>query len=103
MLIYNISTKIETGIEIAWIKWMEEEHIPAVIEAGSFEKYQLVKLLDIDDTDGPTYAVQFFINDKNKYDAYIQNHSSRLRKEALQKWSDRIISFRSLMQVISSS
>ncbi len=100
MLIYNITTKVEHSIAHKWVQWMKAEHIPTIMETGKFVDFNFAKLIDIDETDGLTYAVQFFAEEKHDYDQYIQLHSAQLRKEAIDKWGANFISFRSLMEEV---
>ena len=64
MLLYNVTTKIDPSIHENWVNWMKNTHIPAVMRTGCFTHYHFVRILDIDDSDGPTYAVQYFIENK---------------------------------------
>ena len=100
MLIYNVTTKVDWTIADDWVQWMKEEHIPAVIATGSFLKYQFVKLLQTDEEEGPTYAVQYFATTQNEFDNYLKLYADALRKETTEKWGNRFIAFRSLMEVV---
>ena len=100
MLIYNITTKVEHAIANNWVQWMKNDHIPAIMQTRKFIRFNFSKLIDVDETDGLTYTVQFFANMKNDYDQYIQHQSAQLRKEAIDKWGGKFISFRSLMEEV---
>ena len=100
MLIYNITTKVEHAIANNWAQWMKNDHIPAIMQTRKFVRFNFSKLIDVDETDGLTYSVQFFANIKKDYDQYIQQHSAQLRKEAIDKWGGKFISFRSLMEEV---
>jgi hypothetical protein len=101
MFIYNITIKLDTAIRDSWVKWMNEEHIPDIMNTGCFEKFQFVKLLDIDETEGPTYAVQYYAISKAQYNRYIDMYAVKMRKASTDKWGDRFIAFRTLMEVVS--
>ena len=60
MLIYNVTTKLHHAIHQAWLSWMKETHIPEVLATGCFEKFQLARILETDEEEGPTYAVQYY-------------------------------------------
>jgi hypothetical protein len=100
MLIYNVTTKVDWSIAEQWLKWMQEIHIPEVMDSGSFIKYQLVRLLDIDDEEGPTYAAQYYVASKADYNNYINTYSANLREHVNKSWGNKYISFRSLMEII---
>lgn len=100
MIIYNVTTKIESSIKNDWVKWVKEKHIPEVIATGCFTHATFVQLLETDDSEGPTYAVQYHAESKALYNVYIEKFAAEMRQKAFDKWSNKFISFRSLMQVV---
>jgi hypothetical protein len=101
MFIYNVTTKVSPNVVAAWIKWMKEEHLPAIMATGCFGHYSFSRLLDMDEEDGPTFTVQFHAADKSKFDRYESDHAPSLRKASLEKWGQETLSFRSLMQHVN--
>lgn len=101
MYIYNVTTLVPPEIHEAWLKWMKAEHIPDVIATGLFSHHRLLRLRDTDESDGVTYAVQYFCSSREAYDLYLAKYASVLRLEARKKWSDSVVSFRTLMEVIN--
>lgn len=100
MLIYNVTTKVDWSIAGEWLQWMKEVHLPDVMRSGCFEKNHLVRILDVDEEEGPTYAAQFFVASKGLYEEYINNYAPALRKDVNERWGNKYISFRSLMELI---
>ena len=100
MIVYNITTRVHTAIDADWLQWQREEHIPEIMATGLFSNYTLLRLLEQDDSEGFTYATQFTTLSAAGYETYLQLHAPLMRKKALEKWGDRIISFRSLLEVI---
>ena len=100
MFIYNVSIKVNWSIHQPWLVWMQETHISDVMKTNCFTKYQLVKLLEIDEVEGPTYAVQYYCSSKENYDLYINRFSAQLRKDSIDKWSNNFIGSRSLLEVV---
>ncbi|MEO6540744.1 MAG: DUF4286 family protein [Ferruginibacter sp.] len=101
MIIYNVTIKIQRSISDAWLQWLKEEHIPQIIQTGCFTHAVILQLLEVDDTDGPTFAVQYFAESKALYNNYIQNHAAAMRQNGFNKWGDQFIAFRSVMQVVN--
>lgn len=101
MIIYNVTTKCERSIAEAWLKWLKEEHIPELVQTGCFTHAVILHLKEIDDEDGPTYAVQYHAESKHMYDHYIKEHAGIMREKAISKWGNKIISFRTLMEVVN--
>ena len=100
-LIYNVTTMVATDIAPAWVQWMQEEHLPDLMQTGCFTGYKMVRLLEVDESEGLTYAVQYFLNDLLAYDRYLREHSAAFRQHSIDKWGDKVIAFRSLMEVIN--
>jgi hypothetical protein len=100
MFIYNVTTKVDHSIQQAWLQWIKEEHIPEIINTGCFTSGTVLHLLEIDDNEGPTYAVQYIAESKALYNRYIDKFAPLMRQKAIDKWGNKFIAFRSLMQVI---
>jgi hypothetical protein len=101
MFIYNITSQLVPDIEQEWLSWMQEEHIPEVLATGHFTHHRILRLREPSEQGVPTFAVQYFCGNREQYDHYIEYHAAGLRKKAQEKWGDRTISFRTLMEVIN--
>ncbi|HTB99808.1 MAG TPA: DUF4286 family protein [Ferruginibacter sp.] len=101
MFIYNITTKVTWTIHDEWIEWMKEIHTLEVVNTGCFTNVTILRLLDIDENEGPTYAVQYLAESKALYNRYIEKFAPTFRQELFDKWGDNFIAFRSLMQVVN--
>lgn len=100
MIIYNVTIKLTWAIHKEWLQWMKERHLPDMLQTGCFTKYQFAQLLEIEDDEGPTYAVQYYCATKEDYQRYINEFSAKLRNDGLQKFGNQFIGFRSLMQIV---
>jgi hypothetical protein len=100
MIIYNVTTKVDAGIADAWLNWLQKEHIPEIMQTGCFSSHKVVRLLEIDDAEGPTYAVQYHAEAKADYNRYIEMYAAAMRQKSFDKWGNGFVAFRSLMQVI---
>lgn len=101
MIIYNVTIKVDHSINDAWMQWLQEEHIPEIIRTGCFTHAAVLRLIDIDESEGVTYAVQYHAPDKESYNRYINVHADDMRKKATDKWGSRFIAFRTVMQVVN--
>lgn len=102
MIVYNVTSKVDHAIAEAWLQWMSMEHIPELVATGCFEKGTILRLLEVDTTEGPTFAVQYYAPSKALYNRYIEKYADDMRKKAFAKWGDRFIAFRSVMEVVST-
>lgn len=98
MFVYNITIKIIHAIETDWISWQKQEHIPEIMATGHFTDYRFYKLMNDDETDGLTYVVQYFAENKLDYEQYIELYAPGLRKKSFDKWGNQFIAFRTIMQ-----
>ncbi len=100
MYIYNITTKVHTSVHADWKEWMKSVHIPEIMSTGCFTESQFVRILELDDSEGPTFATQFMALSRADYNRYIEIHVPKLRNKSLEKWGDKIIGFRTLMELV---
>ncbi len=100
MIVYNITTKITPAIEVAWLQWQQQEHIPEVLQTTLFTGYKILRLLEHDDAEGNTYIIQFTAASTENYHRYLNEFAESLRKKAFDKWGNQFISFRSILEVI---
>jgi hypothetical protein len=91
---------VSHAVHDQWLLWMKEEHLPEIMATGLFERNQFMRLLDIEEEQGITYAVQFFASTKENYDTYISNHAPALRLKGTEKWGDQVVGFRTLMKIV---
>jgi len=100
MLIYNVTIKVTDNIAFEWLQWIQQEHIAEIIATGCFTHATLSQLLEMDDSEGPTYTVQYFAETRDKYENYIENFAEEMRQKSFAKWGNQFIAFRSLMQIV---
>ena len=100
MFIYNVTINVSWNVQEEWLRWMKLQHMPALLATNCFVRYQLLKLHDHDETEGPTYVAQYFAESKALYNRYIEVYANGFRKEIAEKWSDNIFTFRTLLEEI---
>ena len=100
MIVYNVTTKVDPSIQNDWLTWIKEEHIPGIINTRCFTNASTFQLLEVDDSEGPTFTVQYFSESKSLYNLYIEKFAATMREKAFEKWGNKFIAFRSLMQVV---
>jgi hypothetical protein len=98
MILYNVTVKLMTSIEKDWLQWMREEHISEVLGTGLFNEARLWKMMDMEEEDGVTYAVQYTADSIEQYRTYVEVHAAAMRQKGIDKWGERFIAFRTLME-----
>jgi len=58
MFILNITHKVDADILQEWKNWMQEEHIPAIMDTQLFSNFQFSKVLFPRDEEGASFAIQ---------------------------------------------
>lgn len=100
MIIYNVTLNIDDSIHDSWLTWMQEKHINDVLKTGLFTKAKLIKVLIEEEMGGTTYAVQYFALSKEKLKEYQKNHAPRLKQEGLELFGDKMLAFRTELEVL---
>ena len=100
MIIYNVTVKVESSISDDWLRWLQVEHIPEILATGCFSGYRVARLLEVDDEGATTYTVQYEAPSQQHYQQYIDQFAPSMRAKSYEKWGDRFIAFRTVMEVV---
>ena len=99
MYIYNVTLNIDESIHQEWLEWIKE-HIPQVLGTGHFSDAKLTRVLVEEEMGGVTYSVQYRAKTREDLDNYYKNHADRLRQDGLKRFADKVLAFRTELQVI---
>lgn len=100
MIIYNVTVKIDRDVHDEWLQWMKEVHIPDVMNTGLFKSHQMARVLLQDESDGITYATQYHCPDMKTLQLYTAKYAPKLQKDVLDKYPDKFVAFRTLLEVV---
>jgi hypothetical protein len=100
MLIYNVTVNVDETIHESWLQWIRNKHIKEVLATGKFHHAKLVKVLVQEEMGGHTYAVQYHTKSKALLEAYYEEDAPRLREEGLGLFGDKMLAFRTELQII---
>ncbi|HUQ64612.1 MAG TPA: DUF4286 family protein [Flavitalea sp.] len=101
MIIYNITTLVSWPIHDDWKQWLMNEYIPALMSTKLFSNYQVVRLMEVNEDEGPTYALQLYLNNASDFNNFRASHLELFLKKEKSAWGDYATSFASLMEVIN--
>jgi hypothetical protein len=99
MFIYNVTVNISDDVHQRWLKWMKEEHIPAVMKSECFIDSQILKVLYVED-EGHTYSIQYKFLEMADIEKYQKEFAPALQKEHAEKFKDKYAAFRTLLQIV---
>ncbi|MEG0851473.1 DUF4286 family protein [Flavobacterium plurextorum] len=101
MIIYNVTTNIHESVHDQWLKWMQEKHIPEVLATQKFSSARIVRVLVEEEMGGITYSVQYITDSRATLEKYYLEDAPKLRQEALELFADKMLSFRTELELIS--
>ena len=100
MYIYNVTINVQEGvIQQEWLKWMQKEHLPAMLATGKFSKALMTQVMVDEPMGGITYSVQYFTKDKATLEKYLEEDAESLRAQG-SKFSPYIVVFRTELAVV---
>ncbi|MCR8667440.1 DUF4286 family protein [Aestuariibaculum sp. M13] len=99
MYIYNVTSNIEESIHEQWLAWIKE-HIPQVLSTGKFKTATLTRVLVEEEMGGVTYSVQYRAISREALDEYFRDHAAVLRNDAVKRFGDKVLSFRTELQIV---
>ncbi len=100
LFISNETFKVDWSIHAEWLEWILRTVVPAMRKSPDTQWVRLAKLMDLDEDDGPTYALQTGLATKADYDRFAAVELPLLMQEAYARWEGRFVEFRTLMALL---
>jgi hypothetical protein len=100
MLLYNVTIGIDPQAEQEWLAYMKETHIPKVMDTGMFVSSKMYRVLHDSDDGTISYSIQYFAANLDNVQQYLEKFAPRLIEEHRQKFHNRHVAFRTLLQEI---
>lgn len=101
MIIYNVTTNIHESVHNQWLIWMQHKHIPEMIATGKFTSARLVRVLVEEEMGGVTYSTQFTTDSKETLNKFYQENEAVFQLEIQKLFGDKMLTFRTELQLIS--
>lgn len=98
MKIYNITFIIEPQLEEEWLSWAKQIHIKEIMASGVFKSARLTKVLGQKET--LSYSVQFFTEDKDGVEYYLENYAPKLKHEVMKRFLNKVLFFETELDYI---
>lgn len=80
---------------------MQHKHIPEMLATGKFSSARMVRVLIEEEMGGTTYSVQYTTDSRETLQKYYQEDAPALRDEGVKLFGDKMLSFRTELEVIS--
>jgi phosphoribosylamine-glycine ligase len=81
--------------------WMQHKHIPEMLATGKFSSARMTRVLIEEEMGGTTYSVQYTTDSKETLEKYYQEDAPMLREEGIKLFGDKMLSFRTELELIS--
>jgi hypothetical protein len=101
MILYNVTTNIHESVHDQWMIWMQHKHIPEMLATGKFSAARLVRVLVEEEMGGVTYSVQFTTDSLATLEKFYQEDDAVLQAEGQKLFGDKMLTFRTELQLIS--
>ena len=80
---------------------MQHKHIPEMLATGKFSSAKMVRVIIEEEMGGTTYSVQYTTDCRETLQKYYQEDAPALREEGIKLFEDKMLSFRTELEVIS--
>ena len=100
MILYNVTISIENACHDEWLNWMRNRHVPDIMATGFFVKKAILRLLNEEDNGNVTYAFQYYLRNLTDLEDYQNTYETILWAEYQQRYRDRYVSFRTVLEVL---
>lgn len=101
MILYNVTINIHESVHDQWMQWMQEKHIKDVLATGKFSSARMVKVLVEEEMGGTTYSIQYTTDSKETLQKYYDEDAPRLRDEGYRLFGEKMLAFRTELELIS--
>jgi len=101
MIVYSVTVNVEEEINLDWLSWMKNKHIPDVMATGIFTEYRILKVLSRNDgEEGSSYNIQYSCPSMADLHQYQALHAPRLQKEHNDRYENKFVAFRTLLEKV---
>lgn len=101
MIIYNTTYLVSDRMHSIWMKWLREEHIPAMLGSGIFTRPQVAKVLTADaQQEGTSYSVQFHAADTEMLNTWYSGQGDRFVNELTSRFRQEVLLFSSVLELV---
>ncbi len=101
MYIYNVTINIEESEHDRWLQWMQETHIPDMLQTGKFLEAKMCRVMVEEELGGITYSIQYSTRDKETLERYYAEDADSLRKDGMERFGGKFVAFRTELDVVS--
>jgi hypothetical protein len=99
MIIYNVTISVNPKLEEEILEWMNEVHIPEVLNTKCFLSANMFRVYENPTTKiSNSFAIQYALESWEKYDDYQSKFASQLQQKTKEKYGENILAFRTFLE-----
>jgi len=99
MILYNVTAAVDDSVHEQWLDWMQNTHIPEVLETGRFIECKMFKVL-LSKDEGTSYSIQYFAESMAELQLYEALHADSLRQKHASRFGDKVLTFRTVLEKV---
>lgn len=100
MILYSVTCNIDPAVHDDWFAYMKTKHIPDVLASGCFCGHKMYQILTTQEEGELSYSIQYFCNSMDEFNLYQQQFAKKLQAEHSQKFGDKVLAFRTLLETV---
>lgn len=100
MYIYNVTVNIDESAESEFVLWMQQEHIPEMLNTRKFSDAKMSRIQVEEEMGGVSYSIQYTTESKAMLDRYYEENASHIRMKMEDKFKGKYVAFRTELDVI---
>jgi len=101
MIVYSVTVNVDESIHEDWLAWMVNKHIPDVMATGIFTEHRMLKVITRNEgEEGISYNIQYTCPSMADLHSYQVKHAPALQKEHTERYQDKFIAFRTLLETV---
>jgi hypothetical protein len=101
MMLFNETVGVDKDIEQEWLHWMQQKHIPEVLNTGMFISAKIYKVLHDQDDGTVSYSIQYFAESIDHIQQFLEVFAPVLVAEHRQKFMNKHVAFRTLLEEVA--
>tara|TARA_B100000963_G_scaffold290632_1_gene260530 strand:+ start:725 stop:1042 length:318 start_codon:yes stop_codon:yes gene_type:complete len=100
MIIYSITTAIETAIDEKWVEFMQKTHIPSIMNTGLFVDFRFVRIIPSQGVD-LSYNLQLRCKGYAELNRFRSENEPKIDSLIKQNFEGKYATFQSVLDQVS--
>ncbi|MBL4704270.1 MAG: DUF4286 family protein [Flavobacteriales bacterium] len=100
-IIYSVTVKVDSEVEADWLQWMQNVHIPDVMNTGFFLENKMSRVIG-ETEEGTSFNIQYICESMKSLHQYQVKDAQRLQVEHTQRYEGKFVAFRTLLEVLEN-